>query len=253
MSFRAVVASSSARLSASEDRVVSILLGGLDMSQATAAEVAEKAQTHESTVVRLAQKLGYRGYPELRNDLRRDEGSAVNGAALMRSQSGYHLDEFIRDEVAAFNALPRFVSQEDLDAAARTLHSTQTVYLISSNDERPTLELLARRLRRLGLTVVSLRPSPKDLAERFVSLQRHQHVDRLRAAGGPHATLDTGRRSGASRRQDHPDHRCSGVPVPAQPRSPARGTAGRRQRVPHPADPDRPVLRPAAGGLSPRP
>ena len=169
MSFRAVVASSSARLSASEDRVVSILLGGLDMSQATAAEVAEKAQTHESTVVRLAQKLGYRGYPELRNDLRRDEGSASNGAALMRSQSGYHLDEFIRDEVAAFNALSRFVSQEDLDAAARTLHSTQTVYLISSNDERPTLELLARRLRRLGLTVVSLRPSPKDLAERFVS------------------------------------------------------------------------------------
>ena len=103
MSFRAVVASSSARLSASEDRVVSILLGGADMSQATAAEVAEKAQTHESTVVRLAQKLGYRGYPELRNDLRRDEGSAINGAALMRSQSGYHLDEFIRDEVAAFN------------------------------------------------------------------------------------------------------------------------------------------------------
>ena len=169
MSFRAVVASSPGKLSASEDRVVSILLGGADMSQATAAEVAEKAQTHESTVVRLAQKLGYRGYPDLRNDLRRDEGSASNGAALMRSESGYHLDEFIRDEVAAFNALSRFVSQEDLDAAARTLHSTQTVYLLSSNDERPTLELLARRLRRLGMTVVSLRPSPKDLAERFVS------------------------------------------------------------------------------------
>jgi DNA-binding MurR/RpiR family transcriptional regulator len=169
VSFRAVVASSSGRLSASEDRVVSILLGGADMSQATAAEVAEKAQTHESTVVRLAQKLGYRGYPELRNDLRRDEGSAINGAALMRSQSGYHLDEFIRDEVAALTALSRFVSQQDLDAAARTLHSTQTVYLISSNDEQPTLELLARRLRRLGLTVVSMRPSPKDLAERFVS------------------------------------------------------------------------------------
>ncbi len=141
------------------------------MSQATAAEVAETAQTHESTVVRLAQKLGYRDYPELRNDLRIDEGSSINAAALMRSQTGYHLDEFIRDEVAASNALSRFVSQEDLDAAARTLHTTQTVYLISSNDERPTLELLARRLRRLGLTVVSMRPSPRDLVERFVSFK----------------------------------------------------------------------------------
>ncbi len=137
--------------------------------QATAADVAEKASTHESTVVRLAQKLGYRGYPDLRNDLRRDEGAARTSAALMRSESGYHLDEFIRDEVAAFNALSRFVSQDDLDAAARTLHSTQTAYLLSSNDDRPTLELLARRLRRLGMTVVSMRTSPKDLAERFVS------------------------------------------------------------------------------------
>ena len=51
------------------------ILLGADMSHATAADVAEKASTHESTVVRLAQKLGYRGYPDLRNDLRRDEGS----------------------------------------------------------------------------------------------------------------------------------------------------------------------------------
>ncbi|WP_156721107.1 MurR/RpiR family transcriptional regulator [Mycobacterium sp. Root135] len=169
MSFRAVVASSQVKLSASEDRVMNVLLGA-DMSHVPAAEVAEKAQTHESTVIRLAKKLGYRGYPELRSDLRRDEGGAPSSSAPpMRSESGHHLDEFIRDEVAAMNSLSRFVSQEDLDAAARTLNTTRTVYLLSSNDERPTMELLARRLRRLGLTVVSLRPSPKDLAERFVS------------------------------------------------------------------------------------
>jgi DNA-binding MurR/RpiR family transcriptional regulator len=172
VSFRAVVASSQIKLSASEDRVMNVLLGA-DMSHAPAAEVAEKARTHESTVVRLAKKLGYRGYPELRSDLRRDEGVTTPDAAPMRSESGYHLDEFIRDEVAAFNALTRFVSQDDLDAAARTLNSTQTVYLLSSNDERPTMELLARRLRRLGLTVVSLRPQPKDLAERFVSFDHN--------------------------------------------------------------------------------
>lgn len=166
MSFRAVVASSAMKMSPSEDRVMNVLLGA-DMSDASAADVAEKANTHESTVIRLAQKLGYRGYRDLRNDLRRDEGAT--GAPLMRSESGHHLDEFIRDEVEALGALSRFVSQADLDAAARTLHSTQTVYLVSSNDERPTLELLARRLRRLGMTVVTLGPAPKDLAERFVS------------------------------------------------------------------------------------
>ncbi|MGH3640782.1 MAG: MurR/RpiR family transcriptional regulator [Mycobacterium sp.] len=168
MSFRAVVASSPVQLSASEDRVMNVLLGA-DMSNAPAAEVAEKAKTHESTVIRLAQKLGYRGYPELRSDLRRDEEAPTASTSPMRGESGHHLDEFIRDEMRAFDALSRFVSQEDLDAAARTLHSTRTVYLLSSNDERPTLDLLARRLRRLGMTVVSMQPSPKDMAERFVS------------------------------------------------------------------------------------
>jgi DNA-binding MurR/RpiR family transcriptional regulator len=166
--FRAVVASSSVQLSASEDRVMNVLLGA-DMSHAPAAEVAEKAKTHESTVIRLAKKLGYRGYPELRNDLRRDEEGAPDNPSLMRSERGHHLDQFLRDEVNAFNSVTRFVSQADLDAAARTLHATRTVYVLSSNDERPTLELLARRLRRLGMTVVSMRPLPKDIAERFVS------------------------------------------------------------------------------------
>ena len=168
MGFRAVVASSSVQLSASEDRVMNVLLGA-DMSHAPAAEVAEKAKTHESTVIRLAKKLGYRGYPELRTDLRRDETGDTGNSSPMRSDRGHHLDQFIRDEVDAFNSLLRFVSQADLDAAARTLHATRTVYLLSSNDERPTLELLARRLRRLGMTVVSMRPLPKDIAERFVS------------------------------------------------------------------------------------
>ena len=186
------------------------VLLGVDMSGAPAAEVAEKAKTHESTVVRLAKKLGYRGYPELRNDLRRDEGSATNGSALMRAESGYHLDEFIRDEVAAFNALTRFVSQQDLDEAARTLHTTETVYLVSSNDERPTLELLARRLRRLGQVVVTLRPTPKDLAERFVSFDDTSTLIAFALREAPrHSRRWSPRRP--SRRPDHPDHRRTGV------------------------------------------
>ena len=168
MSFRAVVASSAVRLSTSEERVMNVLLGD-NMSGATAAEVADASRTHESTVVRLAQKLGYRGYPDLRSDLRRDENPEGSRTSLMRGESGHHLDEFIRDETAALTSLTRFISQDDLDAAARTIHSSRTIYLLSSNDERPTLELLARRLRRLGMTVVTLRPTPKDIAERFVS------------------------------------------------------------------------------------
>lgn len=168
LSFRAVIANNSALLSASEGRVIHVLLGE-KMSTATAADVAVRAQTHESTVVRLAQKLGYRGYPDLRADLRRDEQSNEDRPTLMRGTSGYHLDEFIRDETAALSALSSFISQAELDSAAQTLHGSEKIYLLSSENERPTKDLLARRLRRLGLVVITLGTSPKDLAERFAS------------------------------------------------------------------------------------
>jgi DNA-binding MurR/RpiR family transcriptional regulator len=202
VSFKAVVASSTVRLSASEERVMNVLLGD-DMSGIPAAEVAERANTHESTVVRLAKKLGYRGYPDLRNDLRTDESKTEDHPVkIMRAESGYDLSAFVADEIRALKRLPHFVSQEDLDAAARTLHESRTVYLFSRDDEKPTRDLLARRLRRLGLTTVTLGTTPKDLAERFISFDEHSTLIALalREAPGQLATLvsEAARRGGKS-------------------------------------------------------
>lgn len=172
MGFRAVVASNSAKLSPTELRVVDVLFG-VGTSQSTAAEIAYQAGTHESTVVRLAQKLGYRGYPELRNDLRRDENTGAERSTLMRGASGHRLEEYIRDETLALRALTDFVTQAELDSAAQTLRSSESVYLLANENEYPTQELLARRFRRLGMVVVSLGTSPQDIAERFSSLGLH--------------------------------------------------------------------------------
>ena len=38
----------------------------------------------------------------------------------MRGDTGYDLSAFVADEIVALKRLPHFVSQEDLDAAART-------------------------------------------------------------------------------------------------------------------------------------
>lgn len=202
MSFKAVVASSTVRLSASEERVMNVLLGD-DMSGIPAAEVAERASTHESTVVRLAKKLGYRGYPDLRNDLRTDESKAEDHQPnIMRAESGYDLSAFVADEIRALKRLPHFVSQEELEAAAKTLHESRTVYLFSRDDEKPTRDLLARRLRRLGLTTVTLGTTPKDLAERFISFDDNSTLIALALREAPVqlATLvsEAARRGGKS-------------------------------------------------------
>lgn len=169
MSFRAVAARNTTTLSTTEQKIVTILLSSAT-SESTAADVAARAGTHESTVVRLAKKLGYRGYPDLRRDLRVDESDQLNGQP-MRAATGADLASFIADERAGLARLTEFVSQPELDDAAHAVAQANVVYIFANSDSRALQELLARRLRRVGIVVVSLSPQAKDLAERFVPFE----------------------------------------------------------------------------------
>lgn len=201
MSFRAVIASSGIRLSPSEDRAVNVMLG-LGSADLTAAEVADYAATHESTVVRLAKKLGYRGYRELRADIRRDAAANATDETIMRSASGYDLTSFVADEIGGLDRIERFISQGDIEAVAKTIASSETIYLFSGEDERATVELMARRMRRLGLVVVEMRPAPKDLAERVSSMGARSTLIAFALREAPAALspliAETRRRGGAS-------------------------------------------------------
>ena len=70
-SLNEIVESFDGRLTESDRVILSILLN--DPKSAvflSVAQLAEKADVHKSTVVRLAHKLGFDGYPELRAQLR---------------------------------------------------------------------------------------------------------------------------------------------------------------------------------------
>jgi len=168
VSFRAVATRSTAAFSRTEQKVMTVLLSEAT-SDTTAAEVAAQSGTHESTVVRLAKKLGYRGYPDIRRDMRADEETVMLSGSPMRVGSGHDLASFLADERDALARVAEFVPQSELDAAAHSLARATVVYIFANGDACAVQELLARRLRRLGITVVSLSPQAKDLAERFVA------------------------------------------------------------------------------------
>jgi len=167
--FRAALATNARSISTSDRRVLNVLLTEEEASGLTAAQVAERAQAHESTVVRLAQKLGYRGYAELRTDLRRDESSDRAPSGVMRSQTGHDVASLAEDEAAALTLMGRHLRQEDVDAAARAVHDSARVYLYTSVGAREAVDLLARRLKRLGKVVVPIGPTAREIAEGFVT------------------------------------------------------------------------------------
>jgi len=169
MGFRAVVTSTDLSLTPAENRVVEVLLGNDNGTTETALAVGAKARTHESTVIRLARKLGYRGYPELREDILRDANGGTSTATVMRAERGWSLAALTQDEATTLTRLPNFISQDQLDAAASALQRANRVYLFANNDALPVLQVMDRRLRRLGITVIPMTRGTKDLAEHFVS------------------------------------------------------------------------------------
>jgi DNA-binding MurR/RpiR family transcriptional regulator len=168
MGFRAVVAKTDLSTTPAEMRVLNVLLSDDDVVDAPAAEVGSRAKTHESTVIRLAQKLGYRGYPELRADLHAD--ATVNHSSTgMRTESGWTLAELARDEARDLQRLHTFITQDAMDAAAATIETADRVYLVATVEVLPVLQLMDRRLRRLGIPVITMTRTTKDLAENLVS------------------------------------------------------------------------------------
>lgn len=160
-------------LSDSERRVVNALLEDPKaMSELPAKRVAESVQVHESTVIRLAHKLGYTGYTQLRDDLR-SKGEPETSLARMQTRSGGAMDmaSLAAEEIAALERLANMVEQEEIDALARKILDARAIFLFGPPYAQAVIELLHRRLGRLGLHVVALPTSGRLAAERLTALQ----------------------------------------------------------------------------------
>lgn len=174
LSLKTTVETYRGTLTASEKRLVHALLSDpTEAALLSAAELSARAEVHQATAVRLAQKLGYRGYPELRaqlqSDLLKGEPAARLQRRLERSEGGV-LEALISSEIAALQALTSYVSQAQLDEAARLLIGARRVFLFAQGHATSLAELLSRRLRRSGFEVGVLSPFGRDLAEGVLAL-----------------------------------------------------------------------------------
>lgn len=158
-------------LSPAEQRLVEVLMQSPEAASfESVAQLATRAQTHASALVRLAQRLGFSGFPELRKALRAELTQARRTDDLIRarlddSRDTDILSRLIEREMTALHDLSKYVSQAQIDAAADTILSAERVCVIAEG----TAEALARhathRLRRAGKVMIHLHSDPRALAE----------------------------------------------------------------------------------------
>lgn len=167
---------SSERLTASDRRIIEVLLG--QQGEAvflSAAQLAERARVHETTATRLAQKLGFGGYPELRAQLQKEMMAGQDAAARMRRSvskvaDGSYLADLVQTELAALEQLARCIAQADVDIASDMIVAARRIYIFAQGHATAVAAFLQRRLDRFGMTTVMLTGRGRDIAERLTSL-----------------------------------------------------------------------------------
>lgn len=168
-----------ARLGRASERVVAVLRDEPRFaSYASTAELAESAEVNVATVVRVAQQLGFSGWPTLRVDLRSRYLASLSAGEVLAEHAGSDADPVsaaLAADRATLGLLERTIDQGQVRAIAAAVHQAgRTLVLGSGTFAAPGVQLSHAagimgydvRLGELGGTAVLntlARMGPDDL------------------------------------------------------------------------------------------
>lgn len=139
-------------LTEADHRLLAVLLGDVaGVGALSAREIASRAGVHETSAGRLASKLGFATYRELRRELIQELDLAVRmSERLHRIGTGSVLEAVVASEVKVLSAIPQQVTQEQIDETVRLLLAARRILVFGTSHAGVLATLLARRLCRSG-------------------------------------------------------------------------------------------------------
>jgi DNA-binding MurR/RpiR family transcriptional regulator len=175
MPFKDIVAQQQGNLSVSDRQIIQELLSDPARTAfLSAAEIGERVGVHEATVVRLAKKLGYNGYKDLRYDLRDEIAPAERVRRRLKGTT--ELATLVEQEIATLQALVNTIPQAAIDDAARLLIAARKVFVFGQGHASALVDYMNRRLRRSGFETIALRMQGRELAEHVLALNEQDVV-----------------------------------------------------------------------------
>lgn len=153
MSFHDALETSKRDLTDADKRIGSLLLANPRQAPfMPASEVADRADVHESTVIRFAQKLGFTGYSDMRNALRADSLNGVDPTITMHSQGeAFSLAMVVASQTEVLESLPSKIAQDRIDAVVDELQQAQRIYVMGHGLALPIVAFLHHKLLLSGL------------------------------------------------------------------------------------------------------
>ncbi|MBN1583301.1 MAG: MurR/RpiR family transcriptional regulator [Anaerolineae bacterium] len=167
-------------LTKSQRRIASYLLAGYDEAAfLSAADLAERLDVSQATVVRFAQAVGYDGFPELRRCLQElFRAKATPASRLQRklselaSSQGHVLTNMFDMEVQYLTEASHSIKLADFDRAVDILLSGRRIFVFGSGPSAILADLAELRLRRIGVLTISMTESGRHLLEKLQLLRQ---------------------------------------------------------------------------------
>ena len=142
----------------------------------SAAELAERLNLSEATIVRFAQSIGFSGFHELRQCLQELFKEKVTHAYRLRkklaelSPETHVLEQVMAMEMEYLTDVLRTASREAFDEAVRLICGARRLFVYGLSGSATLAELLEHRLRRFGMEVVPLTQSGREVCEKLLML-----------------------------------------------------------------------------------
>ena len=165
------------RLTKADKKLVSILLShSQECTYLRAHDIADRAGVHKTAAVRLAQKLGFKGYPELRLQIQQEfqDNSRPEERVqkrLDRMTDAGILHSLIESEVEALRAIPETILQSQIDRAVTALLKSVRVAIFGRSHFSALADLMSRRLNRSGYKAISFHHIDWEIPEIFSDLK----------------------------------------------------------------------------------
>ncbi|MBN1661835.1 MAG: MurR/RpiR family transcriptional regulator [Anaerolineae bacterium] len=178
-------------LTRSQQRIATYLLANYDEAGfLTAADLAERLDVSQATLVRFARAIGYHGYRDLRRSLERLFRAKATPASRLQhtlgdlaSSQGDVLTKVLVMEVQYLTEASHSVDPADFAEAVDILLAGRRLFVFASGPSGILAELAEFRFRRLGILTIAMRESGRHLLEK---LQLLEPGDAVLAAGFHH-------------------------------------------------------------------
>lgn len=156
----------------SEKQIANYLLNNQDeLAFLAAAELAERLDLSEATIVRFARTLGYESYPALRAALQQKFRQRVTHSARIRSRlddlrlEGDLFERLVVSEIDYMTQALETVDRSALRQAEQLLRAHERTFVFGVGPSASLVDLMNIRLTRFGRQVIPLTTAGREILE----------------------------------------------------------------------------------------